>query len=214
MLPDRVLVFEEPLGKRFIDHSHFSRGGCILLRNWSTRHDFGAQGIEELWHRADEPRCCIVLGSRLRLTFYPNAVIPAIPSHRGIECRGRHTHSGNLLQMIYDLPEHRFQLFRLVISQHEIDPRDVPALSLEPKILVLQVPQALAEESGCGEQYERHRCLRDYQGSLRPRAPARHRTVRPAKRLDRVSMRSHPRWRNPENYSRQNRRAQCEEKDR
>ena len=83
------------------------------------------------------------------------------------------------------------------------------------KILVLQVPQALAEQGRCGEQYKRHRSLANPPSrSLRPRATARHRTVRPAKRLDGISMRSHPRWRDPEQYSRQNGHTQREEQHR
>ena len=154
MLPDRVLVLEKLLRKRFIDHRYFSRRRRVLLRNGPARYDFGTQSFEESRHHADESRSCIVLGSGLRPTFDANAVVPAIAGHRRIERRRHHAHAGNLLQAIVDLPEQRFHLLRLVISQSGIHPRDIPALRLESKFLVLQVPQALAEKRRCGEQYQ------------------------------------------------------------
>src|SRR5207302_8530317 len=78
MMANRVLVFEEFLRKCFIDDRYFSRRCRIFIANGSSRCDFGAQSIEESRHHADESRACIVLGSRLWLTFHSNAVIPAI----------------------------------------------------------------------------------------------------------------------------------------
>jgi len=59
-------------------------------------------------------------------------------------------------------------MLRLEISKHRIDPGNVAALRLESKFLMLQVPQALTEQSSCREQHERHRGLRDDQRSLCP----------------------------------------------
>src|SRR6185437_15222734 len=49
----------------------------------------------------------------------PSTRMPSfqIASHRRIERGRHHAHAGNLPQTIVELPEQRFQLFRLVVSQ-------------------------------------------------------------------------------------------------
>ena len=42
MLPDRVLVFEEPLREGFIDHRYLPRRLRVLLRNGPAQHDLRA----------------------------------------------------------------------------------------------------------------------------------------------------------------------------
>src|SRR6185437_6475040 len=67
--------------------------------------------------------------------------------------------------------------------------------------LVLEVTQALSQESGGGEQNERHRGLCNNQGLLGDGAAAAHGTVAAAQRFDGIDMRSHPGGSDTEKYS-------------
>ena len=82
------------------------------------------------------------------------------------------------------------------------------------EILVLQVSQALAQQRGRGQQYQRHRHLRDHQRLLHPGSPGADRTGGCPQSVRRVGMRSHPSGCQTEDYSRQHRRAQRKQQDR
>src|SRR5205085_11962706 len=85
--------------------------------------------------------------------------------------------------------------------EHWVDRDEIAVLRFETKILVLEIAQALAEQSSGGEQNERHRGLRDHQRFLRDGATAAHGTVAAAQSFDRIDMGSHPAGSNTEKYS-------------
>src|SRR5271170_338212 len=127
MLPDRVLAFEEPLGKGLVDHRYLARRVSVLFSNRSAQHHLCANGFEEPRHHSRKSGTRIFLGPWLRPAFYANTIVPAIARHRRIERGGYHAHTGNLAQAIVNLPEHWLQSLRLVVAQHGIDRRDIPA---------------------------------------------------------------------------------------
>src|ERR1700760_4115889 len=147
MLADWILIFKESLRKRLIDHGYLPRRRGVLVCNRSAQHDFCPYGLEESRHDSHKSCARVLLCSGLCSALDTNAVVPAITRHRRIKCRGYHPHTGNLPQAIIDFTEHWFHLLRLVVSQHRIDPCDIPALRLESEILMLQVSQAVSQQS-------------------------------------------------------------------
>src|SRR5262249_24429260 len=145
MLPDRVLALKEFLRERLVDDSYPSRGIRVLVRNRAAEDDFGTDGLEKARHYSRPSSACILFSGRLRPPFHANTVVPAVSSHWCVEGWRHHAYSGNLMQALIDLAKQRFHLFRLVVAQNRIDPGNVPALSFESKILVLQVAQALGQ---------------------------------------------------------------------
>ena len=72
MLPDRVLVFEEPLRKGFVDHRDLARRRGVVLGNGPAQHDLRADGFEESRHHARPAGAGVFLG----------AAAPACPAMR------------------------------------------------------------------------------------------------------------------------------------
>src|SRR6266446_2704275 len=142
MLPDRVLVLKEPLRKGLVNHRYFPCRRGVVLRNRPTLHDFCAYGFEEPRHHSRPSRTRIFLSPWFRSARHSNTVVPAVAGHWRIESRRNHPHTGNLTQAVVDLPEHWLHLLGLVVTQHRIDPRNIPTLGLESEVLVFQIPQA------------------------------------------------------------------------
>ena len=214
VLPDGVLAFEELLRKGFVDDGYLSRGRGIVLGDGAAEHDLGTKASKKPGITRAHPALVSSFAPGSGRPCDANPVVPAIPGHRRVQRRSHHPHTGNLSEPFVDPAEQGFHLLRLVGTQGGIDPRNVPALSLEPEILVLQVAQALAQQGCCGEQDQRHRGLRNHQRSLRPGAAATHRPVGSAERLHRVGTRSHPRWRYTKDHSGKKRHAQRKEQHR
>src|SRR6185437_3742287 len=56
VLPNRVLIFEEVFGKRFVDHSDIDRARRVVVRERPALYNFGPNGLKKSGHYA-RPAC-------------------------------------------------------------------------------------------------------------------------------------------------------------
>ena len=203
MLTDWILAFEKPTDKSFVDNRDIGRRRRIVFIEGAAHDHFGVDGFKESRHRSHIACACVFFGTGLGPALDANSVVPAIARHRRVQRRRRHSHSGDLSQCIIDLPKLLRHLLGLVSAEGRIDPRNETSLRVEAEILMLEIAQALRQQRRGRQQYQRHRCLRDHQRLLRPRAATAHRTIRTAQRFHWIGMRSHPRRRCSEDNSRQ-----------
>ncbi len=173
----------------------------VLLFDRAALHDFCAESFKEAGHDAGPAGAGVFLGRGFGAACDTNAFVPAIAAHGRVESGSDHAHSGYAQEALVDTAEERLHLFGLVVAERWVDGDEIAVLRFETKILVLEIAQALAEQSSGGEQNERHRGLRDNQRFLRDGAAAAHGTVAAAQSFDRIDMRSHPGGSDTENYS-------------
>src|SRR5262245_10615635 len=167
MLTDRVLVFEEASNEGFVDDGDRASRGGVLLFDVAALRDFCADSFKEAGHDAGPAGASVFLGPGFRAACDTNALVPTIAAHGRIESGSDHAHSGYTQEALVDTAEELFHLFGLVAAERRVDGDEIAVLRFEPKILALEIAQALAEQGGGGEQNERHRGLRDDQRFLR-----------------------------------------------
>src|SRR6185312_6002195 len=201
VLADRVLVFEEASNECFVDdRDRASRGGVVLF-DGAALHELCAESFKEAGHDAGPTGAGVFLGPGFGAACNTNALVPAIAAHGRVESGSDHAHAGYAQQALVDTAEERLHLFGLVVAERWVDGNEIAVLRFETEILVLEIAQALAQQSSGGEQNERHRGLCDNQRFLRDGAAAAHGTVAAAQSLDRIDMRSHPGGSDSEKYS-------------
>src|SRR5262249_54156376 len=128
-------------------------------------------------------------------------LVPTIAAHGRIESGSDHAHSGYTQEALVDTAEELFHLFGLVAAERRVDGDEIAVLRFEPKILALEIAQALAKQSGGGEQSERHPGVGNNQCFWRDGpAPAPGRAAA-AKSLDRTDMKIHQRGSDTKKYS-------------
>ena len=201
VLADGVLVFKEASHESFIDDGDRASGGVILLFDGAALDNFCAESLKEAGHDASPAGAGVFLGAWFGAPCNTNALVPAIAAHGRVESGSDHAHSGYGQEALIDTAEEWLHLLRLVVAERWINGDKIAVVRFETKILMLEIAQALAEQSSGGEQNQRHRGLRDDQRFLRDGAAAAHGTVAAAQRFDRIDMRSHPGGSDAENDS-------------
>src|SRR5262245_34282793 len=176
-LTDRVLVFEEASNEGFVDDGDRASRGGVLLFDGAALRDFCADRFKEAGHDAGPPCAGVFLGPGFGAACYTNALVPAIAAHWRIENGSDHAHSGHAQEALVDTAVEHLHLFGLVAAERRVDGDEIAVLRFETEILALQIAQALAKQSGGGEQNERHRGLRDDQRFFGDGATAAHGTT-------------------------------------
>src|SRR5262249_14853226 len=157
VLTDRVLVFEEAANEGFVDDGDRASRGVVLLFDGAALRDFCADSFKEAGHDAGPAGAEVFLGPGFGAACAANALVATIAAHGRIENGGDHAHSGYAQEALVDTAVEQLHLFGLVGAERRVNGDEIAVLRFETKILALQIAQALAEQSGGGEQDERHR---------------------------------------------------------
>src|SRR5262249_28510167 len=126
---------------------------------------------------------------------------PAIAAHGRIENGSDHAHSGHSQEALVDTAVDLLHLFGLVVAERWGDGDEIAVLRFETKILALEIAQALAKQSGGGEQNGRHRGFRNNRVFCGEGAPPATGRLAAAKSPDGIKRQSHPGGSNTKKYS-------------